>query len=121
MTRERKLTDDEFLKLIINKELEIAGADITYDDIVEDGKLPNEERKLSNWHDMYSFDTIDQYIEWKNFVLDHFNKWKSGRLSKRYMEEWFSWNSLCYGLRYNFDYQELINLNNKQKKEKKND
>ena len=114
--RNKKLTDAEFLKLIVDKELEIVGAPIRYDDITEDYKLPDSERKLDNWFQDYSFKTPEQYFEWKTFVYDQFKNWSHVRYSKKWMDEWFSWNTLQYGLSFDFDYSELKEFKNNNNK-----
>ena len=125
MANRKKLTDTEFIELVINKELEIADAPIRFKDIVEDHKKADGERKLDDWFSDYSFKTPEEYYQWKEFFFEHFYDWKPLRYSKKYVEEEFSWFSLQFALKFGFTHEELDNYlkNNKinNKKEKKND
>ena len=94
----KKLTTDEFIKLIIDKELEIVGAPIRYNDLI------GNQEKYPHWYQDYSFH-IDQYIEWKKFYYDHFYDWKPKRVKN--IDKYFSCHAMQYGLRYNFDYEIL--------------
>jgi len=102
MGRVKKLTDEEFVELIINKELEIAGADIRYKDIVA---LPKEEQEQLKWYDKYSFKTVDEYLEWRNFFYEQFYNWQPKSVSKSVMKKEFAWFGLQWGLHYDFDYK----------------
>lgn len=115
----KRLENLEFLRLLVNKELELANADITFDDIQEDRKRPKEERKLDTWFDDYTLDTIEQYAEWKDFFMRHVKDWYGSGCSRRIAENEFGWVSLCYGLRYNFDYKELFEFEKMDKTRKK--
>lgn len=94
----KKLSNTEFVKMIVDKELEIVGAPIRYDDLI------NNQDKYPHWYQDYSFN-VDQYIEWKQFFYDHFYDWKPKRIKN--IDEYFSWYSLQYGLKYNFSHEEL--------------
>lgn len=102
----KKISIDEFIKLIVDKELEIANAPIRYDDIIAN------QDKYPHWYQDYSFDTIEQYLEWKKFYYDHFYDWKPKRIKN--IDRYFSWHALAYGLKYNFPYEELNNHDNKK-------
>lgn len=104
MARVKKLTTDEFYELVINKELEIAGASIKYKDIIEDYKKPAEEQKLRRWFIDNKFNTYNQFKEWKQFYKDHFYDWKPKRCAKKEIEGYFAWFNLMYGLAWNFDF-----------------
>ena len=119
MANKKKLTDIEFIELIINKELEIADAPIRFKDIVEDHKKPDGERKLDDWFSDYSFKTPEEYYQWKEFFLEHFYDWKPLRYLKKYVEEQFSWISLQYGLKFDFEYEELDEYLKQQNNNKK--
>lgn len=94
----KKLTDEEFVKLIVDKELEIVNAPIRYDDLI------NNKEKYPHWYQDYSFN-MEQYKEWKQFYYDHFYDWKPKRIKD--IDRYFSWFALQYGLKYDFDYKEL--------------
>lgn len=104
MANVKKLTDKEFVELIINKELEIAGADIRYKDIVA---LSKEEQDKERFFDKYSFKTEEQFNEWRDFFYEHFYDWQPKRITKRQMENEFSWFNLDWGLTCDFD-REII-------------
>lgn len=96
----KKLTDIEFVKLIVDKELEIVNAPVRYNDLIAD-----KEGIYKHWYQDFAFDDIKQYIEWKEFYYDHFYDWKPKRIKD--IDRHFSWFALQYGLKYNFSYDEL--------------
>lgn len=104
MAYTKKLTDDAFLALIINKELEIVGSNLTYEKIKEDYKKPINEQLYSHWYWDNKFKTYEQFLEWKRFYEDIFYKWKPKRYNKRRMEEIFAYLNLMYGLAYDFEF-----------------
>ena len=91
----KKLTDKEFAKMMVNKQLEIAGVTETdFDKIIES--------KDKDWFDRYALISRDQYEEFEKFYYDHFYDWQPKSVSKERMEKEFSWWMLQYGLRYDF-------------------
>ena len=80
----KKITTDEFIKLIVDKELELVGAPIRYDDLI------GNEEKYPHWYQDYSF-KLDEYLEWKKFYFDHFYDWKPKREKdiQRYLQKLF--------------------------------
>lgn len=108
----KKLTDDEFLEMIIDKELEIAQADIRYKDIMA---MPEKERREFRFYDKYSFKTLEQFIEWQNFFFDHFYDWKPKRVKERRKKDYFNYLNLDLGLRYDFPLEELYDYYKKIK------
>ena len=99
----KKITTDEFIKLIVDKELELVGAPIRYDDLI------GNQEKYPTWYQDYSF-KLDQYLEWKKFYFDHFYDWKPKRVKD--IQRYFSWHSLQYGLKYDFPYEVLQQYDN---------
>jgi hypothetical protein len=99
----KKITTDEFIKLIVDKELELVGAPIRYDDLI------GNQEKYPHWYQDYSF-KLDQYLEWKKFYFDHFYDWKPKR--EKDIKKYFSWHSLQYGLKYDFPYEVLQQYDN---------
>lgn len=102
MARTKKLTDLEFTELVINKELEIANAPIRFKDISFENK-----DKHPNWYSEYSFDTKEQFLEWKNYFCEQFYNWQPKRVSKTSRNKEFAWFNLMYGLRCNFEWNEI--------------
>lgn len=100
MANVKKLTDDEFVELIIDKELEIANADIRAKDIKA---LSKEEQDKLKWWEKYEFKTVEEFLEWRNFFYDHFYDWQPKRVGKYDMKREFSWFNLCWGLQCTFD------------------
>ena len=96
----KKLTDEEFVELVINKELEIAGADIRYKDIIA---LPKEKQEELRFFEKYAFKTPEQYIEWRDFFYEQFYNWQPKRISKNRMKQEFGWFNLTWGLTCDFD------------------
>lgn len=92
----KKLTDKEFAKMMVNKQLEIVGVTETdFDKIIETGD--------KDWFDRYAFTTKEQYDEFEQFYCDHFYDWQPKRISKVRMMKEFAWWMLQYGLRYDFE------------------
>lgn len=95
----KKISTTEFVKLMVDKELEIAGALIRYDDLIAN------KDDFPHWYQDWCFDRVEQYLEWKQFYYDHFYDHYPKRVKD--ISNYFSWFALQYGLRYNFDYKEL--------------
>ena len=111
----KKLTDKEFVELIIDKELEIAGADVRFKDLKSMTKEQEEEYKFFN---RFSFNNLEEFLEWRQFFYDHFYEWQPKRVNKKEMEREFSWFNLQWGLKLNFPYNQIIEHDNKLKKNK---
>ena len=116
MAYKKKLTDNEFVELIIDKELEIAGADMRYADII---KLTKDEQQKMQWWTKYTFKTLEQFLEWRQFFYDNFYDWQPKSVKKSTMEREFQWWNLQWGLKYDFDYEEIAKHDEQQKKKKK--
>ncbi len=98
----KKLSRDEWFKMLIDNQFRIAGYDMTYNDLLQ---LPEEMQKT--WFQDYCFKTIEQYKEWKQFFIEHYcDHYK--RCNKHVKEKAFSWFNLQYGLAYDFDINLLI-------------
>lgn len=95
----KKLTDEEFIELIINKELEIVNADIRYKDIKKTSK---EEQETFCFWEKYSFDTKEDYLEWKDFFFANVYNWLPRSTTKHQIEEEFAWFDLSWGLKSNW-------------------
>ena len=113
--RTKKLTDLEFLELVIDKELEIANADTRYKDIMS---LPIEERKKFDFYNRYSFKTVEQFIEWRQFFYDHFYDWQPKYRSKASMKQEFSYWNLQWGLTCDFPVEQITEYDKKVKNDK---
>lgn len=112
----KKLTDNEFVELIIDKELEISGTDVRYKDITA---MPKEEQKEYEFYTRFTFKTLEQFLEWRQFFYDHFYDWQPKSVKKSQMEREFNWFNLQWGLKYDFDYEEIYKYDEQQKKNKK--
>ena len=116
MALKKKISADQFLEDIINKELSIIGVQLTFKDILADHQLPKDEQKYHSWYQDFTFKTPEQFLEWKNYVLEHFFDWQPKYLcSKRRLNEEFSWINLEYGLALDFPYEEIAKIENKKK------
>jgi hypothetical protein len=100
----KKLTNSEFIELIVDKELEIANAPVRYKDLI--GARKDE---FQHWYQDFCFDTVEQFLEWKQFFYDHFYDWQPKRVKN--IDEQFSWINLQYGLKYNFPIEQLNEIN----------
>ena len=89
-----KITIDDAFKLCISKELEKYGK--TYDDVYN---LPGGMIDDTPWYQYYTFDTKEEYEEWKNFCLDIFEKKVSPKMNKKNVQREFLFFDLGWGLK----------------------
>lgn len=97
-----KITEQQFVTDVINKELELAQTGLhfdTFEELSEWTKLPENEK----WFDKYSFTTEEQYEEWKNYFYEHIYDWQPKKTPKYKIDKTFNWFNLDWGLRCNFD------------------
>ena len=89
--------DPEFVRRIMQKQLDIHGA--KYEDIIAlpEGKMPNGK----HWYQHYVFETREQYEEWKEFCIRELRNTRE-RLSRRDANKMFAWIDLQYGLKHQF-------------------
>lgn len=121
MALKKKISADQFLEDIINKELSIIGVQLTFKDILADHQLPENEQKYHSWYQDFAFKTPEQFLEWKNYVLEHFFDWQPKYLfNKRRLNEEFSWINLQYGLSLDFPYQDIYEAEVKLKQARQN-
>ena len=102
MAYKKKISGDQFLLDVIQKELDIVGAGVHFDsaeELIEWGK------QHPTWYKDYEFKTIEQFYEWREYFYEHFYEWKPKRVKKSEMEEHFRWFNFQYGLKYGFDYK----------------
>jgi len=83
---------------ILNKMFEIAGHDVTYDDIKD---------RKDNWYQQWKM-TYEQNEEWKLWGTQYFRK--ELRMNKRAAEIEMGWISLMWGLSIS-DWDDYINKN----------
>ena len=98
----KKISDEQFCLDCINKEFEIIGSSLhwnTFKELSEWSKL--EENR--HWYSDNAFTSEEQYLQWKNYFFEHFYDWKPKRHPRRDIEREFSWFSLMYGLKYDFE------------------
>lgn len=91
---------DDFLRRVIQKQLDLHGVDFDYIMSLSDGKLPNGKY----WYQHYVFETREQYEEWKEFCIRELRNTRE-RLSKRNANKIFNWIDLQYGLKHQFTWQ----------------
>ena len=111
----KKLTDKEFVELIIDKELEIAGADVRFKDL---DAMTHEEQEKYEFFTRFSFKTLEDFLEWRQFFYDHFYDWQPKRTSKEMMRREFAWFNLQWGLTLDFPYEQIREHDNALKKNK---
>lgn len=100
----KKISDEEFLFDVINKGFEIAGAPThwnSFDELVEYSK------DHKRWYIEAVFTSVEQYNQWKEYFYNHFYDWKPKRYSKRDIKREFSWISLQYGPKFEFDIKDI--------------
>lgn len=89
--RKKRLTSEEVLVAIINKELERHGVDFNY---VKD--LPYGKINGAWWYDVYQFDSEKERDEWKEFSVNLIAK--NLKCSKGMALKKFSMVDISYGL-----------------------
>ena len=87
LTREEK--KDIFVKDVINKMFEIAGHDVTYEDIKD---------RKDDWYTQWTMSTA-QNDEWKEWGVSEIRK--RFRYNKKWAEKEMSWITLMWGLKFN--------------------
>lgn len=87
----------DFIRKVIQKELDLHGAEFDYIMSLKDGRLPNGKF----WYQHYVFDTEEQFEEWKQFCLKELRNTRE-RLSRRNAEKVFTWINLQYGLKQQY-------------------
>ena len=83
MTKEEKTVQD-----LINKMFELAGHDVTYDDIKD---------RKDAWYTDWTM-TVEQHEQWMEWGAEYIRK--SLRLRKLASEKTMSWFALNYGLKF---------------------
>ena len=96
----KKISDEQFCLDCINKEFEIIGSSHHWDTFAELEEWAKDNR---HWFSDNAFTTREQYDQWKEYFLEHFYDWQPKRVSKKQAEREFSWFTLQYGFRYDFD------------------
>lgn len=93
---------EEFLTKVIQKQLDLHGA--KYEEIknMKDGKMPNGEF----WYHHYKFETKEQHTEWKKYCIEELRNSKE-RPTKKRAEQIFMWIDLQWGLKQQWEYEEL--------------
>lgn len=80
--------EDKVVADLINKMFEIAGHDVTLDDIIN---------RKDDWYTNWTM-TVEQYEQWKNWGTDYLRK--SLRLRKEAAQKQMAWFALNYGLKF---------------------
>ena len=100
----KRLTRDEKIEIaikeLINKMFEIAGHEVTYDDI---------KGRKDDWYAQWTM-TVEQSEEWREwgrkYLMKHLNM-KSAAAEKE-----MTWVNLMWGLKYsNFEYEKNVHTN----------
>ena len=98
----KKISGEQFALDCIIKEFEIIGSDLrwdTFEELCKWSQIPENR----HWYSDNAFTSRQQYDEWKAYFMEHFYDWQPKRVSKSSAEREFSWFSLQYGFRYDFD------------------
>jgi len=119
MANVKKLSVDQFYKDVINFMLKKHGVD--YDYIINLPKEPQNKEEIDpnveyqdKWYTRYTFATYEEYDAYRQYFYEHFKLWQPQYRWKRYyVDNCFAWFDLEFGLKIDFDFDELI----KRKKE----
>lgn len=86
--KSKRPTPEESIEIIINKMFEIAGYEVTYQDIKD---------RKDNWYTDWTM-TVDQDEEWKKWMIDFFKK--RLKYPTKIAERQAGMYSLMWGLKY---------------------
>lgn len=79
------------LSFIINRQFELIGEQITYEDLPDDGVITIGKKKI-RWYEHYLFRDEDQYLAWKAFAISE--------LTPHNLQKKFDLIDMTYGLDY---------------------
>ena len=83
----KKSKDEIIVEAMINKMFELAGHQVTFEDI---------KGRTDNWYQQWTM-TEEQNKEWREWGISYLKKQK--RLYKAYAEKQMAWFDLMYGLK----------------------
>ncbi len=69
---EKKQVNLNVVRYLVDKQFEMIGETIRYNDLPEDGLLGG--KKKNYWWDVYKFQSKKQYEEWKSWALSELEK-----------------------------------------------
>lgn len=93
---------EEFLKKVIQKQLDLHGAKFEEIQQLPEGRMPNGEF----WYQHYKFETKEQHAEWKAYCIQELRNSRE-RLTKERAEKVFMWIDLQWGLKHQWEHDEL--------------
>lgn len=97
--------DIDLLYKIINKQFEMIGKEITYEEIEKTGglvKIMKSKKEVSEyWYKVFLFEDEEQYIEWKDWASDKIKKHL--KVSGDDLNNEMQYLDLCYGLNYKYE------------------
>lgn len=91
----KKISADQFVLDLINKEFEIIESGLHWNSINE-LKVWTENNPL--WFNVYTM-TTEQYNLLRDYFMEHFYDWKPKRVSKATAQNEWGWFALSFGLR----------------------
>ena len=93
-----KFPSTELIDLLIDKQLEKYGVTCKQIKEILNGKINGE-----NWYQYYTFDTQEEYNNWKKFCLDILSNHITPKLHKSRIEIEFAMLDLMCGLKRNYE------------------
>lgn len=64
-----------FLLRLINKQFEMIGIDMRYENLPDDGKiLPLKSKRREYWYEIYTFNDEKEYLLWRNWMREEIAK-----------------------------------------------
>ena len=101
-TKRISYKSEEFLVKLIQNELDLHGAKFEDVKALPEGRMPNGEW----WFTFYKFETKEQYEAWKQFCITELRNSRE-RLTKKRAQEVFTWIDLQYGLKHQWEHEDL--------------
>ena len=101
MAKVKKISEQQFVLDVIQRELDIVDAGIhfnSFEELSEWTKKPENER----WFEKYCFVDEAQYEEWKEYFYKHFYDWQPKRTPKYLVDREFGWFNLSWGLKCDY-------------------
>ena len=97
----------------------ISGDEVALAEQMERTKaLTKEQQEEYKFFSRFSFNTSEEFLEWRQFFYDHFYDWQPKCVNKKAMEREFAWFNLQWGLKSDFTYEQIIDHDNALKKNK---
>jgi hypothetical protein len=98
-----KVTKDDALELIINKQLEPYKVDMEF--VRENNTIEGKP-----WYQHFTFKKVEDWQNWKDYSIEVLTTKLSPKMPKKQAEKQFLWIDMMWGLKQEFGWEELQSL-----------